>query len=173
MSVSDLSSLVSSAAVLATLIFLLLQMRQTNRNQKAMMQQGRSARINSQILMTTEPELAAVMTRAYLSDLSMEPVQIRAINAFTQAFFWSHEDSFLQHQSGLLDQASWEIDLATLRTALTMPAFRVGWKMARAQSGGPYRDFIDLQMREVKARKSFDEAGIWKHWMEKELAEAA
>ena len=44
--------------------------------------------------------------------------------------------------------------------------------MARPQSGDAYRDFIDLQMREVKARKSFDEFGIWKHWMEKELADA-
>jgi hypothetical protein len=47
MSLSDLAALgsfVSGVAVMVTLIFLLLQMRQANRNQRALMQRMRSAR---------------------------------------------------------------------------------------------------------------------------------
>jgi hypothetical protein len=172
MSISDLSGFISSIAVLATLILLLLQMQQTNRNQKALMQQGRSARITAQQAVTTEPTLAAAMVRGFASDTSLDPLQVRMINAFIQAFFWSHEDSFLQHKAGLLDEATWASDLASIRTALSAPAFRVGWKMARFQTGGVYRDFVDGQLHEVKVRKAFDEAAIWKRLMEKEIADA-
>ena len=44
MSLSDLAALgsfISGVAVVVTLVFLLVQMRQTNRNQKSLMQQGR------------------------------------------------------------------------------------------------------------------------------------
>jgi len=46
MSLSDLASIgsfVSGVAVVVTLALLLIQTRQANRNQKALMQQGRSA----------------------------------------------------------------------------------------------------------------------------------
>jgi hypothetical protein len=44
MSLADLASLASSVAVVVSLLFLGLQIRQTNRNQRSLMQQGRSAR---------------------------------------------------------------------------------------------------------------------------------
>jgi hypothetical protein len=57
MSLSDLASLgsfVSGVAVVATLVFLGLQMRQTNLNQRALMQQGRSARTADSMLRISE-----------------------------------------------------------------------------------------------------------------------
>lgn len=172
MTIADWTSLASSIAVIATLGLILLQMRQVNHNQRAIMQQGRSARITAQILATTEPHLAAIMTRGYASDLAMTPEQIRIMNAFAQAYFWSHEDSFFQHKAGLLDQASWDIDVASLRSALLLPVFRVGWKLTRNQTTGPFRDFVDSQMHDVKPLATYDEAGIWKHLMQKELQAA-
>ena len=44
MSLADLASLASSVAVVVSLLFLGLQIRQSNRNQRSLMQQGRSAR---------------------------------------------------------------------------------------------------------------------------------
>ena len=63
MTFADLSSLggfISGIAVVITLIFLLLQMRQTDKNQKALLQQGRSARVTELILKRTEPELERI-----------------------------------------------------------------------------------------------------------------
>src|SRR2546421_120503 len=44
MSLADLASLASSVAVVVSLLFLGQQIRQSNRNQRSLMQQGRSAR---------------------------------------------------------------------------------------------------------------------------------
>jgi len=175
MTLSDLSSIgsfVSGIAVVVTLIFLLLQMRQSNQNQRALMQQGRSARVVSTILVGAEPSMSATMSRAYAADLEMDATQVRSMNAYATAFFWNVEDSFLQHRSGLLDSSAWEVDLATLRVSLSSPALRVGWKMARAQSSGEYRAFVDGLLDEVKPRKSFNELAVWKDLMAKEQAQA-
>lgn len=173
MTIADWSSLASSVAVIVTLGLLLLQMRQADRNQKAILQQGRTERINSQQHMTLEPTLAAVMSRVYRSDLTLDPAEVRMINGFVQAFFWANEDGYLQHKAGFLDEETWEGDLAAIRQALISPAFRVGWKMTRRVCSVAYRDFIDAEMRAIRPGKPFDEPAIWKRLMERELAEVA
>ena len=176
MSLSDLASIgsfVSGLAVVTTLLFLLLQMRQTNRNQKALMQQGRSARVVDLILRRTEPNVSEAISRAWLADMTLDASQVGAINDWVGALFWSIEDSFMQYQAGLLHATSWEVDLASLRAFLSFPYCRVSWKINRQFSGGEYRDFVDSMMKEIKVAKPFDELATWKTLMAEELAEAA
>lgn len=141
MTLSDLAALgglVSSMAVVLTLAFLVLQMRQANKNQMALLQQGRSARVTALILKRTDPELSKTLTRGLQADLAIEDSQVEAINAFFAALFWSIEDSFLQSGAGLLLASSWETDAATLRGFFTVPACRVAWTMNRDLMSGEY-----------------------------------
>ena len=55
-------------------------------------------------------------SRAQIGDL--------ALIATAVATYWSIEDSFLQHQKGLLDVASWATEVATLKSFLFLPAWR-------------------------------------------------
>jgi len=174
MSLSDLAALgsfISGLAVVVTLIFLLLQIRQTERNQQSVMQQGRAARTVDFILRSIDPVLCDAIVRANKSDLTLTPTQISAFNAYAVAMYWSIEDSFLQHQKGLLDAASWTTEVATLKSFLLLPAWRVGWEMCRNQSSGEYRQYVDSLLRSVKPMKSFDESSVWRQLMEKQLAE--
>ncbi len=176
MSLSDLAaigSFVSGAAVIVTLIFLLLQMRQTERNQRGVMQQGRSGRTVEFILRATEPTLCETIIRANQSDLTLTPVQISAFNTYAVAMYWSIEDSFLQHQRGLLDAASWQTEVATVSQFLILPAWRVAWEMCRNQVSDEYRQFINSLLHSVKPMKSYNESLTWKHLMEKQLAQVA
>jgi hypothetical protein len=173
MSLSDLATiggLVSSAAVVVTLVFLLLQMRQTERIQRGAMQQGRAARTVDFILRSTDSALCDAIVRANSSDLTLTPAQIAAFNSYAVAMFWSIEDSFLQHRNGLLDPPSWATEVATLKGFLLMPAWRVAWEMTRHQAGGEYREYVDDMLRSVKPMKSFDESSVWKQLMEKQLS---
>ena len=66
MSLSDLASfgsLVSSVAVLVSLVFIGLQIRQSNRNQRSLMQQGRSARNVELLARLSDPRLSDIMLR--------------------------------------------------------------------------------------------------------------
>ena len=152
MSLSDLAaigSFVSGVAVIATLAFLLVQMRQTGKNQKALLQQGRSARVTELILKRTEPELSRALTKGLQADLAIADHEVEAINAFFAALFWSIEDSYLQFRAGLLLATSWQTDAATLRGFFAVPACRVAWLMNRDLMSGEYRDHVDALMRDV------------------------
>ena len=67
MTLSDLAaigSFISGLAVVITLAFLLLQMRQTNKNQRALMQHGRSTRNIETLARSLEPHVQPSFTRA-------------------------------------------------------------------------------------------------------------
>ena len=176
MSLSNLAAIgncISGVAVVGTLILLLMQMRQTERVQRGAMQQGRAARTVDFILKATDPKLCETIVRANNSDLRLNPAQIAALNTYAVALFWSVEDSFHQHRNGLLDDASWATEVATLKSFLHSPAWRVGWLMCRDQTGGAYRAFVDTLMAGAKPMKAFDESAVWKRLMEEQLAAAA
>ena len=176
MTLSDLAaigSFVSGVAVVATLAFLLLQLRQTDKNQKALLQQGRSARVTDLILKRSEPELSRALTRGLQGDLAIEDHQVQAMNAFFAALFWSIEDSFLQYRAGLLLASSWMTDAATLRGFFAVPACRVAWAMNRDLMSGEYRDHVDALMRDIKPQPPIDTLATWRSLMSRELGAVA
>ena len=59
---ASLASLVSSVAVLVSLLFLGFQMRQSNRNQRSLMQQGRSDRNVDLLSRLTDPKLSEILS---------------------------------------------------------------------------------------------------------------
>jgi len=176
MTLSDfaaIGSLVSGVAVLGSLVYLSLQVRQTERNQRSILQQGRSARVVDLILRRAEPHLSEATARAARVDPAMEPAQVDAVNAFCSAVLWSIEDSFMQHKAGLFGGSSWELDLATLRGFLRAPYFRVAWIMSRDLTGGEYRTFVDGLMEEIPPQRGVDTLARWKELMAKEIAKSA
>ncbi len=156
MSLSDLASIgsfVSAIAVVVTLVFLTLQMRQTNRNQRALMQQGRSARGAESILRMAEPELGDRYIRGNAADRSMTEGEIWGYLQIVMAQHINWEDSFLQHRAGLLDAASWTTDQAALRWTCMWPGSRAIWRIVGPNFGASYRACVDQLLRETPARR--------------------
>jgi hypothetical protein len=127
MSLADLASLASSVAVVVSLLFLGLQIRQSNRNQRSLMQQGRSARNVELLSRLSDPRVSDVISRA----------------ANSETVFWSYEDCFFQFHLGMLDPKSWASDGTVLRRLLGNPAYRAVWRFARGGIGDEYRSFLD------------------------------
>jgi hypothetical protein len=172
MSLSDLAaigSFVSGIAVVVSFVFLAFQIRQSNRNQRSLMQQGRTAR-NVEILLT--------MSNAYMSETiaeadgnctALKPAQIWAFYGFAGAVFWTYEDSYMQFRAHTLDAAVWESDATTIRRLLAYPAYRTAWKMARDGMSGGYRDYVDSLMRDVKPDTTHSLTELWKAYAAEEL----
>ena len=164
MTLTDLASVgsfVSSLAVLVSLGLLGLQVQQANRNQRALMQQGRSARTVDILLRMSEPQMAGVLGKIYRCDEALDEAQIISFYGFASATFWNSEDSFLQYKAGTLDAASWATDVATLKGLLRNPAYRAAWNMARYAATGGYADFVDSLIQEVKPQRRRDIAKQW------------
>ena len=176
MSLSDLAavgSFLSGIAVVVTLLFLLIQMRQTNRNQQSLMQQGRATRNGDAMLRMTEPHLIDSMILGPAGNLSMSPAQVVAFVMTVHAVFMNWEDSFLQHKAGTIDASSMESDEAMLRAFLAMPGYRAAWKTVHRQFNSSFREYIDgLMLEQRGAQPRRDLATAWKAHLTEELAAA-
>ena len=175
MALSDLAAvgaLVSGIAVVFSLIFLALQIRQTNRNQRSLMQQGRSARNVEILLKMSDPFVSALIAEADRNCATLDATKIWAFYGFAGAIFWTYEDSFLQFRAKALDVGSWESDATVLKRLLGYPAYRVAWKMARDSLSGEYRDYVDSLMRDVKRDTTQTLTDLWKTYVSEELSPA-
>ena len=151
MSLADIASLASSVAVLVSLLFLAVQVRQSNRNQRSLMQQGRTTRNVDLLFRLADPNLANLWAR--VSDCEeLQDAEYYMLYGYMASVFWSYEDSFFQFRSGMLDARSWASDLATLKRLLSNPAYRAVWTAVRSAIGDEYRSFLDGLV--VEARRN-------------------
>ena len=146
---TSLASLVSSVAVLVSLLFIGLQIRQSNRNQRSLMQQGRSARNVELLSRLSDPRLSDVMLRVSNGE-TLTDTDYFVLYGYMASVFWSYEDCFFQFHSGMLDAKSWASDVTTLRRLLGNPAYRSVWRFARGGIGDEYRSFLDGLAAEAK-----------------------
>src|SRR5690242_14337096 len=110
MSFSDLAALgsfVSGIAVVVSFVFLALQIRQSNWNQRSLMQQGRTERNVNILLKLTDPFISETVAKANGNCATLDPSRVWSFYGFAAAVFWSYEDSFMQFQAGTLDPRSW------------------------------------------------------------------
>jgi hypothetical protein len=142
MSVADLASLASSVAVVVSLAFLGLQIRQSNRNQRSLMQQGRSARNVELLSRLSDSRVSDVLCRAANGE-TLSDQDCFVLYGYLTSVFWSYEDCFFQFHMGMLDAKSWSSDGTTLRRLLSNPVYRAVWRFARGGIGDEYRSFLD------------------------------
>jgi len=175
MTLSDLASIgafVSGIAVVFSFLFLAMQLRQSNRNQKSLMQQGRSQRTVDLLMRMTDPRLNNVLLRAFRADPTMSEADHFAFYSFAAGLFWNYEDSFLQFKAGTLDTKSWSSDVSTLKQLLSNPAYRAAWRAARGGIGEAFRDFMDLLVREVKGAPPRSIAAVMGQYLSEEMKNA-
>ena len=146
---ASFAGLASSVAVLISLLFLGLQIRQSNRNQRSLMQQGRSARNVDLLSRLTDPKLSGTLFRLSTGE-TLADAEYLVVYGYTAAIFWSYEDCFLQFRSGMLDPKSWASDVATLQRLLSNPTYRAVWRVARNAMGDDYKSFLDGIAAEAK-----------------------
>jgi hypothetical protein len=175
MSISDLAaigSFVSGIAVAVTLVFLLIQIRQTNRNQRSLMQQGHLTMLVEASMRWAEPVMQDLIVRAEACDVTLGPSQIGSYLIMMQAVMRNFEDGFLQLKSGTLDAASLASDVEMVRVHFAAPPYRAAWRVLRNRFGADFREYVDALLREIKVEKSFDPMSQWKSFVVEELAAA-
>jgi hypothetical protein len=146
MSLSDLASLgsfVSGFAVLLSLIYLALQVRQTKRNQQIAIRHSRASRIVELQLALADPAVADAWLHGSGSPQALTQTELGQFTNLCRALFFHFEDSFYQREEGLLNDDAFETVVAGVRFSARSPGWRTAWKMARPNFGGRFLDFMD------------------------------
>lgn len=146
MTLSDLASLgsfINGVAVIVTLVFLLMQMRQTNRNQRAIMNQGVISRSTEITMWIAQPDIADLIARIAHDDVNFTRKEVFQAYSILRTFLLNVQDSYVQHKSGLTDDITFENSIAVIKTILGRKAFATIWDRSRTAYAAEFASFID------------------------------
>ena len=146
MSLSDLAALgsfVSGFAVLVSLIYLALQVRQTKRNQQISIRHSRASRIVELQLALADPALANAWLHGSGSPQEITQTELSQFINLCRSLFFHFEDSFYQREEGLLNDDAFQTVVAGARLSARSPGVRAAWRLARRNFGGRFLAFMD------------------------------
>ena len=152
MTLSDLSSIatvVSGLAVLVSLVYLSLQIRQNTRHSQALILQGRAARISETALRLAELAGSPGLERCFEGSADVAANDVRRFLFLCRAIFISAEDSYYQNRRGLLDGPGFESFESSVRAGMGAPGIAAAWKMTREMYEPKFRDFMDRTCGDV------------------------
>jgi hypothetical protein len=165
MSLSDLTSLtgtVSAFAVLVSLLFLRVQVRQSEKNQRAMIQQGRAGRTAEIAMRLMSSDFAEAYHRCMNGDTEISETHLAQFIGYCRALFLGAEDSYLQHRVLLLDELAFVSFTTSLRVLFVSPGVRAMWMLTRDGYEGEFVAFMDGIVKEAVSRPTVNQLTQWK-----------
>jgi hypothetical protein len=145
------SQTISAVAIVASLFYVILQVREMHRNQRALIQQGRAFRNTTFTLRQTEAEMAELLTKA-TSDTgwaTINDVELTKLIGWVRGLVFHFEDSYLQHRAGLMDDRAYAAAKSSIATILSRPALRATWELTRSFHAKEFAEVIDALNRET------------------------
>jgi hypothetical protein len=165
MSLSDLTSIagaVSAVSVLISLLFLKVQVRQSEKNQRAMIQQGRAARSAEIAMRLMASNFAEAYHRCMNGETEITETQLVQFMGYCRAVFLGAEDSFLQHKESLLDEQAFVSFTTSLRALFVSPGLRAMWMTTRENYEAEFISFMDAIVKEAANRPRVNQLTQWK-----------
>lgn len=126
-----LSQIFAAVAVVGSLIFVGVQIRQSDKTQRALMHQARAQRTMDFTLGIVEPHNTELMGKLYDGDCQLSPGQLSQLLGIIRAYVLNFEDICWQHKAGLLDATAFENTRAGLRRFFSLCGVRAAWNISR------------------------------------------
>jgi len=159
---SSIASIVSGAAVIVSIIYLALQIRQAAKNQRGTVHQMRAALSADVMLRIAESDLSQSFRAGLTGDPEISETQFWRYFYAASAIMRTAENAFSQYQDGLVTDAHFESAKASARVFFGSPGYRALWQATRLSREPGFRAFMDQLDAEVAATAPGDLFGTWK-----------
>lgn len=146
MTLSDFATFttaVSGIAVTASIVYLALQTHQNAKHTRALINQGRVALIAELLLTGTDADVAAATLTAMTGNATPDAVKKWQFQSFAVAQMFGWQDSFSQHERGLLDEDIYKAMRAAVAQAFLRPAYREAYETRFRTPGTRFTAFVD------------------------------
>jgi hypothetical protein len=161
MTLSDLASVgsfVSGVAVLISLIYVAIQIRQTERNQRTILLQGTSSRVADLLRHWSDPHIAAAYVKMLSGDRDLTAVEAFQLSMQFRTSLMSWQDSFLLHRESLMDPLQLESTLRTFKVLLAQPVLRALWNMSKTTFSPEFTAYVEKHTMSVPLAAPHDYA---------------
>ena len=156
---SALAELVAAIAIVVTLVYLSIQVRQNTDALNAQSRQSIMTSAQTELLTSVDhPEVIVAISKT-------EPLTVDEniqLDAYLTASMRSREFSWLQYESGLIDAAQWNTELAVIRSIMSAPRVRLWWtRLGRTYVSGEFAAFVDDLNRDPLASDDWAAITRW------------
>jgi len=145
------SQIAASVAVLASLIYLALQTRQTARNQQAQMHATRLQYVRDDVTRLADPAFSGTFRMGLAGDPDLKAEEGWQFVMTAYGLLLSFQEQFHEFHEGMLNKRRWEPSRSTLKRQLSSPGFRAVFHLFRAQLDTQFAAAVDEIITEVKA----------------------
>lgn len=129
----NLGDFIGGIAVVVTLIYLAVQIRQNTRTiRTSAMQSSMLAAQNIGMIPAQDRDLARVVRIGLTMPDELDEDEFQQFRYFLMSMLRVHEDMFVQHQAGVVDDETWIARSSSLITILSMPGGRRIWEASSA-----------------------------------------
>ncbi|MBP6011565.1 MAG: hypothetical protein KBA31_04990 [Alphaproteobacteria bacterium] len=125
-----ISQIVAAVAIVASLLFVAIQLRQSDKTQRAVMHQARADRIIG--FYSSISGMAPIISKATRAAETLVADEVLQLQGVIMKMILNLEDQLWQHKQGLLDGASVERTRAAARRIMSLPAMRAAWLIQRS-----------------------------------------
>jgi hypothetical protein len=139
----NVASLLSSVAVLVSVIYLGLQIRQSARNQRSLMERGRSEQVGNWLQFIAGPDIAPLMLRGNAQDPTLTADERQRYLWCLYPLLLHYEDSFYQKREGMLGDEQYTSIRNQMQDSAKAPGFRAAWAQVCENFPAAFRTFAD------------------------------
>jgi hypothetical protein len=125
--VSYLSQTIAAAAVVISIVYLAIQVRQAERNQRALMQQARTERGMVLAASMEAPHTAVIWVKVTSDNPDLSAVDVSILTSFLRRWALNLLDAHANHAMSLLSDDALERTCAAARWGFAYPIARAVW----------------------------------------------
>lgn len=129
--------------MLGSLIFLAGQLRQTQRNQRAIMDRGRSVQVSEWLQFIASPDIAPLILRGHSDYASLTADERQRYLWCVYPLLLHYEDSFYQHADGMLGDEQYTSIRNQMHDSARAPGFLAAWTEVRNRFPDAFRTFAN------------------------------
>jgi hypothetical protein len=140
----NIGDFVGGLAVVATLLYLAVQVRQNTRALRAAAFDSAAEQFaQSQLALAQNPDLADLVERGSSDYTALPRAERRRYRAYFGQQLRNHEANFLKFQERLLSRSQWEGYRAAVIYAFGRPGWQQCWTEIKPSYSAEFRDYVD------------------------------
>ena len=161
-SVYFLSQIVAAVALIASLLFVGLQLRLSDKTQRALVHQAtiqRTIELNQRL---TDAHIVALVSKARDPRMSWSVEEIWQMRVMIRVIVLHVTDMQWQHRAGLLDASTFDSVLTVTRGVFALPGVRICWQMILPRVSAIDRALVEtLLLKDQPAATASDLTATW------------
>lgn len=154
--IANIGTFIGALGAFVSLIYLGLQVRQAELNQRSIASQGVAARITDIVRWSAEPHITNLRTRVIQGDTNYTAEELMQLSFILRTSILSLQDTYIQFKSKLADKATMDSTIGGTRPLLATPVFQAMWQRGRAYFAQETQDLVDKIIRETPRAEPVD-----------------